>query len=161
MRVNLMGRGVINGIGLLPITGIDLSEDEIKRLLNFNNVRVYDASNGGLITKKRFADAKRKQTAKKTTPVVVKPTATPAPVTVTPETVVEQIAEPVVKEPIVETPIVEVPVEASIPEETVETAPVEVEAVEETETTDADAVVEDEQPKYHQYNSKKKNKNHK
>jgi hypothetical protein len=72
MKVNVTGRGAFTGIGILPVYGIDLDEKQILRLLNFQNVRVYDANNGSLITKTLLANMKAvKKPAEPKKPVVV------------------------------------------------------------------------------------------
>lgn len=57
MKVNIDGRGVLPGIGLLPVRGKELSKEAILRLLNFN-ARIYDANTGALITGPEFFKAK-------------------------------------------------------------------------------------------------------
>lgn len=62
MKVNITGNGIIPGLGTLaPIYNHDMTEREVQRLLNFNNVYVYKSSTGALITRNNlsasFADA--------------------------------------------------------------------------------------------------------
>ena len=105
MKVNIIGKvpgQFVSGIGILPVYGKELGDDEIKRLLNFGYVKVYDATTGGLITKNTFA--KQARTAKK--PTITKPAA-PKPVVETkPYTPAEITVEPTpVEEPVVEVPM--------------------------------------------------------
>ncbi len=169
MKVNIVGKGPIPGINALaPVYNKDLDKSQIKRILNYQNFRVYGADGIGLITK-RNVDA-----------VFNVDTKTAAPTTSTPNTTTKQKVEPKVVEAPVFTPkpevvavvepdpVVEEPttVETTI-EETVDVVPETV--VEETTTDDVvsdevvDEVVEepsttDEKPQYN--NKKKKKKNH-
>ena len=168
MKVNLDGRGVLPGIGLLPIRGKELSKDEILRLLNFN-VRIYDANTGAIITGPEFFNVKPPAPA----PVAKKPEPikeVEVPMTVTEEKIAEpdeplpeiQETEPV---PYVE-PEIEVIPEEEIPMEIhIDAAPAEdvvvetpIEAVEEDAVEEAP--VEDAAPQqnnnYRPYNGKKK-----
>ena len=55
MKVNITGKGIIPGINTIPPAyNIELDETQIRRLLNFNNIRVYEATSGCLITKKNL-----------------------------------------------------------------------------------------------------------
>ena len=55
MKVNITGKGIIPGINTIPPAyNIELDETQIRRLLNFNNIRVYEATSGCLITKKNI-----------------------------------------------------------------------------------------------------------
>lgn len=90
MKVNIIGKfpgQTVSGIGILPRRGIEMTEAEVQRLLNFSNIRVFDAVSGGLLTKSSFS-------VKKTVP---KPDTTKA--KEQPAPVVEQKIEP-------ETPVV-------------------------------------------------------
>lgn len=85
MKVNIIGKfpgQTVSGIGILPRRGIEMTEAEVQRLLNFSNIRVFDAVSGGLLTKGSF---NVKKTAQK--PVVPQTKEQPAPV-------VEQKIEP-------------------------------------------------------------------
>ena len=116
MRVNVIGHGVISGVGVLPVRDIELPDDGIKRLLNYKGVRVYNASTGELITSAYFR--------RNTKPVakVIKPAKPPAK---KPEPVIEPKKEEYL-EPVVEVkPEVPVAIEEPVEIETVET-PVEV-----------------------------------
>ena len=104
MKVNIIGKvpgQFVSGIGILPVYGKELGDDEIKRLLNFGYVKVYDATTGGLITKNTFA--KQARAAKK--PTIKKPAA-PTPVVETkPYTPAEVVVEPTPVEPAIEVPM--------------------------------------------------------
>ncbi len=55
MKVNITGKGIIPGINTIPPAyNIELDETQIRRLLNFNSIRVYEATSGCLITKKNI-----------------------------------------------------------------------------------------------------------
>lgn len=120
MRVNVIGHGAIGGIGVLPVRDIELTDDGIKRLLNYKGVRVFNASTGELITSAYFR--------RNTKPVakIIKPSKPPAK---KPEPVIEPKKEEYL-EPVVEvTPEVPVAIEEPVEIETDET-PVEVVAKE-------------------------------
>lgn len=51
MKVNISGRGIVPIIGeIAPIYNRDVSENDINKLLNFQNFRVYASTTGELIT---------------------------------------------------------------------------------------------------------------
>ena len=53
MKINIVGKGIIPGMGILPpVYNIEKSETDVRRLTNFRNIRVYCSENGLLITKK-------------------------------------------------------------------------------------------------------------
>ena len=53
MKINIAGKGIIPGMGILPpVYNIEKSETDVRRLTNFRNIRVYCSENGLLITKK-------------------------------------------------------------------------------------------------------------
>ena len=122
MKVNIIGKfpgQYLNGVGILPQRGVELTEAEVRRLLNFREIRVFDATSGSLLTKATFASKKKPVTpapAKAeipsepvTPPVFEKPTFTPpiiAPEKETYETPEVKIDEP---SPVLETP--ETPIE--------------------------------------------------
>ena len=55
MKVNITGKGIIPGVNTIPPAyNIEIEETQIRRLLNFNNIRVYEATSGCLITKKNI-----------------------------------------------------------------------------------------------------------
>lgn len=64
MKVNIIGKfpgQTVSGIGILPRRGIEMTEAEVQRLLNFPNIRVFDAVSGGLLTKSSFSVKKTTQ----------------------------------------------------------------------------------------------------
>lgn len=72
MRVNITGKGIIPGIGTLaPKYDVELSESEIRRLVNFERIRVGDAVTGLLITTRNVDDffKKPEEVTKLTTPI--------------------------------------------------------------------------------------------
>lgn len=175
MKVNVIGRGFVQGVGLLPQRNIELDEMSVRRLFNFRNCKVYLASTGELLTPAYFdkKKAEAEKAAKEAKLVATKteipsaPVAPPVIEPVEPKTYIEPevIIEEKVEEPVVEeTPeeIVEVPVEeAPVFTEEVEAPAIE-EPVEEVteivETTDEETpAVEEEKPRY---NGGKKNKKH-
>lgn len=177
MKVNVTGKGFMKGVGILPARGIELSETEIRRLFNFNGVRVFDATTGMQITRATFENMKKpvekKPTLKINVPAIPKVTEPvvavkkeEAPVEVVPEppkfetTVTPYITEPVVEE----TPVVEVVAEGVKEQleetitETVELNPVEVD----TPVVDETASTDEEKKEYKPYYKKnKKNRNNK
>lgn len=181
MKVNVTGRGFIKGIGILPARGLELSDGEISRLLNFNGVRVFDATTGMQITRatldKMKKHVEKKPTLKIDVPAIPKATEPvvvvkkeEVPVEVVPETpkfettVTPYITEPVVEEaPVVEEPVVEETAvdEAPVEEEVVETVDEVVEAIEEEvveETTEETETTETSEEDNKPYYGKKKNK---
>ena len=189
MKVDITGRGFINGIGILPARGLEMSDVGISRLLNFNGVRVFDATTGLQITRATLDDMRKKKMEElkkqETKSVVVEtPTAVvkkeEVPVEVVPEppkfeaTVTPYITEPVVEEaPVAEEPtaIEETPVEIGVDlaqnedvvvEETVEAdAPVvEEEVVTEDETiTEETTTTTEEEKPFYGKKRNKKNRN--
>lgn len=137
MKVNVTGRGALPGVGILPARNIELTENDVRRLLNFKNVRVYDAETGELITPRYFIGQKppAKKTAK---PIEVKPE--PIPVkeeVVEAAPIVETVAEP---DPIIEVQAKEETVVATEEQET----PVIEESIEEiSEIVEETPIVED------------------
>ena len=71
MKVNISGRGVVPGMGVLaPVYGVEMSKDSILRFLNFQNFKLFEASSGALITRsnlEEFFKPKTAKPAKKTT----------------------------------------------------------------------------------------------
>lgn len=184
MKVNVTGRGFINGVGILPARGIELSETEIARLLNFRGVRVFKADTGLQITRATLENLKKpveKKPAlkidvpaipKATEPVVVVKKEE-VPVEVVPEppkfetTVTPYITEPVVEEaPAAEESVVEETAvdEAPVEEETVETVEEVTEATEEevaeetTEETETTETSEEDNKPYYGKKNKKRNR---
>lgn len=56
MRVNIIGKGtIIPEVNTIPpVYNVELDESQIRRLLNFNDIRVYESKSGCLITKKNI-----------------------------------------------------------------------------------------------------------
>lgn len=64
MKVNITGKGPIPGMNsIAPIYNRELDESQIRRLLNFNNIRVFDSSTGNLITKKNISSVMNNATS--------------------------------------------------------------------------------------------------
>lgn len=154
MKINVIGKfpgQYLNGVGVLPQRGIEMSESDVLRLLNFSNIRVFDATSGGLLTKATFA-SKKKQA----------PTAVIPKKNIPSEPVPAPVIEPVERKPYF-TP--EVAVEEEV-KSVVEEAPVEIgvdlaqnEDVVVEETVEAAAPVEEEKPRQNYNNGGyKKNK---
>ena len=77
MKVNINGRGIIPGIGTIPpVYNREMSENEILRLLNFQQFKVYSAASGILITKNNIKEMMNvdKEDAKKVVAPAKKPT---------------------------------------------------------------------------------------
>lgn len=128
MKVNVYGRGVIPGVGLLPVYNIEMNDQQILRTLNFRDVRVFNAATGIIITRQGLLE--KMAEPKKPVPVVAKP--------VVKETPVVQ-PEPIKEEPVVEPVIEEAPV---VEETSIETAVVEEPTVDES-TKVLDTVVDE------------------
>lgn len=118
MKVNISGRGQIPGLGrLAPVRGVELSEMDIRRLINFQQFKVYDASTGKLIMKSNIDEIFKPAVVAKPSINIAKPVETPK--VETPKVEVT-IVEPEIKEE----PIVEVkPSFLSVTEIKTETAP--------------------------------------
>ena len=173
MKVNITGRGIIPGLGVIPpIYNKEMSIPAISRLLNFPNFSVFDATTGIRFTKKNIKNVAMNAQSPYTG-VDVDPPKTPNKQTrVTP--VVEKAPEsPVIKEePVVEaeevtavsepeeTPVIEettnVVPDEEVTEETVDTT----NEVEETETTDEESSQQQSSNTYNNYNRKKNKKRH-
>jgi len=169
MKVNISGRGQIPGLGrLAPVRGVELSEMDIRRLINFHQFKVYDASTGKLIMKTNIDEIFKPAVVAKPSINIAKPVETPK-VEVT-------IVEPEIKEepivevkpsflsvteiktettPEVENKITEIATE-SVVEEVVEEEVVDV-VEEEVKEEEVKTDVVEEKPEYPRYN-KKKNK---
>ena len=171
MKVNITGRGIIPGLGVIPpIYNKEMSIPAISRLLNFPNFSVFDAATGIRFTKKNIKNVAmnaqspytgvdvdppktpNKQT--KVTPVVEK---APEPPVIEEEPVVEAEEVTVVSEP-EETPVTEettnVVPDKEVTEEVVDTT----DEVEETETVDEEPSQQQTSNGYNNYNNRKKNK---
>lgn len=163
MKVNITGRGIIPGLGVIPpIYNKEMSIPAISRLLNFPNFSVFDATTGIRFTKKNIKNVAM-NTQSPYTGVDVDPPKTPNKQTrVTP--VVEKAPEP----PIIEeepTDEVEEVTAVSEPEETTEVTSVEetvdtTDEVEETETVDEEPSQQQSSNTYNNYNRKKNKKRH-
>lgn len=170
MKINIVGKGIIPGMGVLPpVYNIEKSETDVRRLTNFRNIRVYCSENGLLITKKNVdsffkvkpntttkTDAVKPKTVdgikrnvlieqeqqkqKEETPVVIEET----PI----ETIVEEIIT--TEEDVVGVDEIESVIEETVDEEEV--------VMTEEEITEED-VVEEETKTPQTYSSKKKNRN--
>ena len=94
MKVNINGRGIIPGIGTIPpVYNREMSENEILRLLNFQQFKVYSSASGVLITKGNIKEMINDNTVtspKKKTETVDD---TPTPTSVGEESKVETIEE--------------------------------------------------------------------
>lgn len=101
MKVNILGKGVIPGIGTLaPKYDVELSETEIRRLVNFDRLRIGDTVTGLLITKKNVNDffKKPEEVTRLTTPIEVPKKVEPKKVIKAPEPVIEKIVPEVTVE---------------------------------------------------------------
>ena len=173
MKVNITGRGIIPGLGVIPpIYNKEMSIPAISRLLNFPNFSVFDATTGIRFTKKNIKNVAmnaqspytgvdvdppktpNKQT--KVTPAVEKAPESPAieeaPTDESEE--VTDVSEPGETHVVEETPDV-VPDE-EVTEEVVDTA----DEVEETETVDEEPSQQQSSNTYNNYNRKKNKKRH-
>lgn len=182
MKVNISGRGVIPGVNALaPVRNVECDEKLIKRLLNYHQFRLYQASTGLLILKSNVDEIikaampkpeKKVELPKIEEPVVETTIEVPSveveDVTIEDVQPIESITEPeevevVENETTDSTIIEETPVEETV--EVVEEPTIEDTTV--TETVDEAVVVEEatEEPKpeetekkYSGYNRKKKNR---
>ena len=173
MKVNITGRGIIPGLGVIPpIYNKEMSIPAISRLLNFPNFSVFDAATGIRFTKKNIKNVAmntqspytgvdvdppktlNKQT--RVTPVVEK---APEPPVIEEAPVVESEEVTVVSEP-EETPVIEettdVVSDEEVTEETVDTT----DEVEEAETVDEEPSQQQSSNTYNNYNRKKNKKRH-
>ena len=173
MKVNITGRGIIPGLGVIPpIYNKEMSIPAISRLLNFPNFSVFDATTGIRFTKKNIKNVAMNAQSPYTG-VDVDPPKTPNKQTrVTP--VVEKAPEPPVieEEPtdeVEEVTVVSEPEETSVIEETTNVVPDEevteetvdtTDEVEETETVDEEPSQQQSSNTYNNYNRKKNKKRH-
>ena len=173
MKVNITGRGIIPGLGVIPpIYNKEMSIPAISRLLNFPNFSVFDAATGIRFTKKNIKNVAM-NTQSPYTGVDVDPPKTPDKQTkVTP--VVEKAPEPPVieEEPtdeVEEVAAVSEPEETPVIEETTDVVPDEevteetvdtTDEVEETETVDEEPSQQQSSNTYNNYNRKKNKKRH-
>lgn len=173
MKVNITGRGIIPGLGVIPpIYNKEMSIPAISRLLNFPNFSVFDATTGIRFTKKNIKNVAM-NTQSPYTGVDVDPSKTPNKQTrVTP--VVEKAPEPPVIEeaPVVEseevadvsepgeTHVVEETPDVVSDEEVAEEVVDTTDEVEETETVDEEPSQQQTSNTYNNYNRKKNKKRH-
>ena len=173
MKVNITGRGIIPGLGVIPpIYNKEMSIPAISRLLNFPNFSVFDAATGIRFTKKNIKNVAmnaqspytgvdvdppktpNKQT--RVTPVVEKAPESPV---IEEEPVVEaeevtDVSEPGETHVVEETP--DVVSDEEVAEEVVDTT----DEVEETETVDEEPTQQQTSNGYNNYNRKKNKKRH-
>lgn len=173
MKVNITGRGIIPGLGVIPpIYNKEMSIPAISRLLNFPNFSVFDAATGIRFTKKNIKNVAM-NTQSPYAGVDVDPPKTPNKQTrVTP--VVEKAPEPPVieEEPtdeVEEVTVVSEPEETHVVEETTNVVPDKevteevvdtTDEVEETETVDEESSQQQSSNTYNNYNRKKNKKRH-
>lgn len=182
MKVNVTGRGFVPGPNsIAPVYNQEMSESQIRRILNLGNLRVFDATTGGLITKKNInnilsdknkTDAKKEVEVDKTTDVkLVETNTTPEDVVPTSEetvdvpevseTTLSEITEDVVTDEqeavVTEEETVEEVVEETTETEVDETVTEET-AGEEVEEVSDETTTTPEKPVYHN-NNKNRNKN--
>lgn len=152
MKVNILGRGMIPFVGVLaPIRDVELSEKQIRSLMNFKTLRVYDKESGYLISKTTVNDFFNKKAQPVVKPIVTKP----EPPKVEPTPVVEPVKEEVIEEPKLAI-VTEEPVQ--VEEETIATIE---DTVDEVVEESVDDTVEDDAEKTEdksEYTFKKKNK---
>lgn len=181
MKVNVIGRGFVPGPNsIAPVYNQEMSENQIRRILNLGNLRVFDATTGGLITKRNinniFSD--KNKTAVNKEAVVNKTTNIDSSETnTTLEDVVPTTEENTDVPEVSETTLSEITEdmvtdeqESVITEETVEDVVEETAETEVDDTVVEDTIVEDveevsdetattsEKPAYHN-NNKNRNKN--
>jgi hypothetical protein len=152
MKVNILGRGMIPFVGVLaPIRDVELNEKQIRSLMNFKTLRVYDTESGYLISKTTVNDFFNKKAQPVVKPIVTKP----EPPKVEPTPVVEPVKEEVIEEPkfaiVTEEPV-------QVEEETIATVE---DIVDEVVEESVDDTVEDDADKTEEkseYTFKKKNK---
>lgn len=165
MKVNITGRGIIPGINsLAPRYGVELSEKEIARLINYQQFKVFSSETGLIITKRNINDVFKpvKPVQKKEEIEVPK---------VVTEQIIEKPAEPVVveiKEPEFETseiieeekpsPVFLEVTELSNETEVTEDGEIveEEETTEESETSLTNENEEEKKTSYHNYYKNKK-----
>ena len=163
MKVNITGKGIIPGLGVIPpIYNKEMSIPAISRLLNFPNFSVFDATTGIRFTKKNIKNVAM-NTQSPYTGVDVDP-----PKTLNKQTRVTPVVEKAPEPPVIEeepTDEVEEVTAVSEPEETTEVTSVEetvdtTDEVEETETTDEEPSQQQSSNTYNNYNRKKNKKRH-
>lgn len=171
MKVNITGRGIIPGLGVIPpIYNKEMSIPAISRLLNFPNFSVFDATTGIRFTKKNiknvamntqspYVDVDPPKTPNKqtrVTPVVEK---APEPPVIEEEPTDESEEVTTVSEP-EETPVIEETTDVASDEEVTEEVVDTTDEVEETETVDEEPTQQQTSNGYNNYNRKKNKKRH-
>lgn len=144
MRVNISGRGIIPILGTVaPAYNVELSESQVKRLLNFPMFRVFVTDTGRLITKGNINEVFSVQSWKNSKDPVVN---------YVKNVVATEVETPVIDKPVEETThfeqveieeapnVDDIKVEDNIPAETAEVETVS----EEVSTIDDEPVKEDE-----------------
>lgn len=161
MKVNILGSGIIPYVGVLaPMRDVELGEKEIRGLMNFKNLRVYDKESGYLICKRNVDQFLNKKNDQKTETVVPKKIEKVEPIkpVVEPIPVVEEFKPKlavVVDEPVnVETPVVEDEVIATVDDEGIGD-------IDDPEEEDVETTSDEESTEDKSYNFKKKNKKNK
>ena len=166
MKINIVGKGIIPGMGILPpVYNIEKSETDVRRLTNFRNIRVYCSENGLLITKKNV-DSFFKTKIDATTNVVKPKTVDGVErkvlieqeqqkVSTTDDVIVEE-ETPTPEEEEVVVDEIESVIEETIKEDEEELLMTEEETV---EVEESEEVVEEETKQPQTYSSKKKNRN--
>ena len=168
MKVNILGSGIIPYVGVLaPMRDVELGEKEIRGLMNFKNLRVYDKESGYLICKRNVdqffsksddtklrsrVETLEKETVKKTENISLQCTGDNNDNTGSVSMTFKPRLAVIVDEPVnVETPVVEDEVIATVDDEGIGDP-----AEEDAETTSDEESTEDKS-----YNFKKKNKKNK
>ena len=171
MKVNILGSGIIPYVGVLaPMRDVELGEKEIRGLMNFKNLRVYDKESGYLICKRNVdqffsksddtklrsrVETLEKETVKKTENISLQCTGDNNDNTGSVSMTFKPRLAVVVDEPVnVETPVVEDEVIATVDDEGI--GDIDDPAEEDVETTSDEESTEDKS-----YNFKKKNKKNK
>jgi hypothetical protein len=164
MKVNILGKGVIPGIGTLaPKYDVELSETEIRRLVNLERLRIGDTVTGLLTTKKNVNDffKKPEEVTRLTTPIEVPKKVEPKKVMKAPEPVIEKTVPEVTVETLpdleIKTPDVVVEV-TSTSEKIGNVVEVEQEPYETPEITIEETTEEEEEPQTFYKKKKKRNR---
>lgn len=110
MKVNIKGKGVIPGVNCLaPVYNRDLSEPQIRRILNYRQFAVYNANTTELITKtniaRMFDNLRNQNNSAFSVPVVAEVATTGTETVEVPKVI--PVEEPVVNEEVINTPTVE------------------------------------------------------
>lgn len=173
MKVNITGKGIIPGLGVIPpIYNKEMSIPAISRLLNFPNFSVFDAATGIRFTKKNIknvamnaqspytgVDVDPPKTPNKQTRVTPAVEKAPEPPVIEEEPTGEAEEVTAVSEP-EETPVIEETTDVVSDEETVEETVDTTDEVKETETVDEESSQQQSSNTYNNYNRKKNKKRH-